>query len=78
MDEYRISREAFETFVRNQARMHKAAADKADEATLAGDRVKAARYVGEAAAREDVVSELAKYLNVSEEEIGRIWEEGTQ
>jgi len=87
MGGYKISYETIETFVGNQARMAKAATDKADELkkrVFFGDGGEADAhhkyllYSEEARVRRDVIEELAKYIPISEAEINKLWEAGTQ
>lgn len=59
-----ISYESFEVFVQNQARMAKRDIEIRDS-----------YHIGVANGREDAVTELAKYLNVSEAEVKRLWNE---
>ena len=85
MGGYHLSYESFETFVQNQARLAKREAEQGRElkitvdahnaVTPKRDAFRAGGYCGSAEAREDVVFELAKYINVSEKEVKRIWME---
>jgi len=86
MGGYQISYGSFETYVRNQARMAKAATDKADEIktrVFFGDggekdsSTKYCQYNQEAETRKDAVFELSKYLGVPENEVKKIWEEAS-
>lgn len=71
-----IEAEALETFVANQARMAKAANDKAE--TGEPGHYIAREYQIEAEIRKDVVEELAKYLEIPDAKIQALWEAGTQ
>jgi hypothetical protein len=83
---YKFSYESFETFVVNQARMAKAATDKAEEIKKqvffgegGGDaHHKYLLYFEEARVRKDVVEELAKYLNAPEVDVLTYWEDGSK
>jgi hypothetical protein len=82
MGGYQISYESFKTYVQNQARMAKAAIEKADEIKTRvffgdggekGESTKYFQYNQEAEIRKDVVFELAKYLSAPEKEVKKMW-----
>jgi len=75
MGGYKISYEAFETYVQNQARMAKREREKSEEMKDAKKLFMQGSYIGSAEGREYAVSELAEYLGVSEKEVKRIWED---
>ena len=75
MGGYKISYEAFETYVQNQARMAKMEREKSEEMKAAKKLFMQGSYIGSAESREYAVFELAEYLGVPEKELKKIWME---